>query len=137
MSHPELITKLNDQLNREISTFLRYMRQGAAIKGEQHETVRNMYLAEVTDEVGHAQFLTNQIAALGGTPELNPDLGPHPTTVPAMLKADIAAEADDVQNYAELARLAEAAGLYALKQTMEDQATDEDNHRQKMQRMLG
>ena len=137
MSHTTLITKLNEQLNREVSTFLRYMRQGAAIKGEQHETVRSMYLAEVADEVGHAQFLTNQIATLGGTPQLQPDLGPHPDQVAEMLRADIAAEAEDVKNYAALAKLAEEAGLYALKQTMEDQATDEDNHRQKMERMLG
>lgn len=137
MSNEQLIAKLNEQLNREVSTFLRYMRQGAAIKGEQHETVRNMYLAEVADEVGHAQYLTNQIVVLGGTPQLAPDLGPIPATVQEMLKADIAAEADDVKNYAELARLAEAGGHFALKQTMEDQATDEDNHRQQMARMLG
>ena len=137
MSHPELVTKLNEQLNREISTFLRYMRQGAAIKGAENDAIRSMYLAEVTDEVGHAQYLTNQIVMLGGSPDLAPDLAPPPTSVHDMLATDIAAEAKDVKNYVELARMAEAAGLFALKQTMEEQAADEDNHRQEMTRLLG
>ncbi|MCF3652507.1 ferritin-like domain-containing protein [Synoicihabitans lomoniglobus] len=137
MTKSPLITKLNDQLNREVSTFLRYMRQAAAIKGASNENVRSMYLAEVTDEVGHAQYLANQIAHLGGTPELAPDLSPIPATVDAMLTADIAAEGADVANYIELAHMAESAGHFALKQTMEDQAADEDHHRQEMARLRG
>ncbi len=137
MSHEAIIEKLNQQLNREISTFLRYMRQGAAIRGAEYDAVRSMYLAEVADEVGHAQYLTNQICMLGGQPRLDPDLSAPPTTVPEMLRADIAAEAEDVKNYAAIARQAEEAGLYALKQTMEEQAADEDEHRLTMERLLG
>ena len=51
MANQELLTKLNDALNREVSTFLRYMLQGASIKGAEWEPVRQMYLAEVADEV--------------------------------------------------------------------------------------
>lgn len=55
MADQALINGLNEQLNREVSTFLRYMLQGASIKGAEHEPIREMYLSEVTDEVGHAQ----------------------------------------------------------------------------------
>ena len=137
MNTSPLVSKLNDQLNREVSTFLRYMRQAAAIKGATNESIRSMYLAEVADEVGHAQYLANQIVHLGGTPELNPDLSAIPETVDAMLSNDIAAEAADVANYIELARMAETAGHYSLKQTMEEQAADEDSHRQEMARLRG
>ena len=69
MATQELVKSLNQQLNREVKTFLRYMLQAASIKGAEHETVRRMYLEEVSDEVGHAQYLANQIAVLGGLME--------------------------------------------------------------------
>lgn len=137
MSKKKLIEKLNEQLNREVSTFLRYMVQGASIKGAKWESVRDMYLAEVSDEVGHAQYLANQLVVLGATPDIRPDLTTPPTDPREMLQRDIAEEAADVKNYVQLAEMAEKEGLYALKLTMEDQAADEDEHRLTMQRLLG
>jgi bacterioferritin len=133
----ELIRKLNDQLNREVSTFLRYLLQAASIRGAQYEKAREMYLEEVTDEVGHAQYLAGQICMLGGTPQLSPDLSPPPPDVRAMLERDAAAEITDVKNYVHLAALADKAGLVALKLKMEEQAGDEDEHGQEMRRLLG
>lgn len=137
MTSSELISALNEQLNREVSTFLRYMLAASSIRGAQWEPVRAMYLGEVGEEVGHAQYLANQIVALGGVPRLAPDLTPPPTEVAEMLKRDIEAELADVRNYARLAQLAEAQGLFALKMKMEEQAADEDAHRVEMQRLLG
>lgn len=136
MPDQELIDGLNDQLNREVTTFLRYMLQAASITGARNEPVRDMYLEEVMDEVQHAQYLANQIVSLGGTPALDPDLTPPPVDVAEMLEADAAAEIEDVQHYTRLAELAEAEGLMALKMAMEDQAADEDEHRQEMKRLL-
>lgn len=136
MKNDTLITKLNEQLNREVSTFLRYMLQAAAIKGAANEAIRSLYLSEVADEVQHAQYLANQIVRLGGTPKLAPDLSPIPSQVEQMVAADVAAESTDVANYIELAGMAESLGEFALKQTMEDQAADEDSHRQEMRRLM-
>ncbi|MCB9844639.1 MAG: ferritin-like domain-containing protein [Phycisphaeraceae bacterium] len=137
MSNQALIEKLNAQLNREISTFLRYMLQGAKIRGAQWEAVRDMYLSEVADEVGHAQYLANQIEILGGSPTLDPDLAAPPSDVREMLQRDIEQEGADVRNYTELAELAGSQGRMALKLKMEEQAGDEDEHRQEMGRLLG
>ena len=137
MANQALIDGLNQQLNREVTTFLRYMLQAASIRGAEDEPVRQMYLEEVVDEVGHAQYLANQISLLGGTPTLSPDLTPPPTDVAEMLEADAEAERTDVRNYVRLARQAEEEGLIALKMTMEEQAADEDEHGQDMRRLLG
>ena len=137
MASQELLNKLNDALNREVSTFLRYMLQGASIKGAEWESVRQMYLAEVADEVGHAQYLASKIVMLGGTVTLNPDLTPPPGDVKTMLQNDIAQEQTDVAGYTKLAELAEAEGLVDLKMTMEDQAADEAGHAELMSRLLG
>ncbi len=137
MTTNQVIEKLNHALNREVSTFLRYMLQASQIKGSQWEAVRQMYMEEVTDEVGHAQYLANKISMLGGTPILHPDLTPPPSDVPSMLKNDIEQEKVDVQGYLELADAAEQAGLIDLKMKMEEQAADEAHHAEEMTRLLG
>ncbi len=137
MVREELVEMLNQQLNREVTTFLRYILQAASIKGAQHETVREMYLEEVGDEVQHAQYLANQIVRLGGNPKLAPDLTPPPSDVRKMLVADAGQESTDVNNYIRLASLAEQEGLFALKLKMEVQAADEDEHDYEMRRLLG
>ncbi len=137
MSNQELTVKLNEQLNREVTTFLRYMLQAASIKGSEWESVRTMYLSEVADEVGHAQYLANQIVVLGGTPKLQPQLTPPPSDVREMLTRDSQEEGTDVANYMALSAIAEQNGLIALKMKMEEQAADEDEHGQEMRRLLG
>ena len=137
MAAQTLIEGLNEALNAEVSTFLRYMLQGASIRGAQWESVRNMYLAEVLDEVGHAQYLANAIVQLGGVPTLKPDLTAPPTDVREMLQRDAEKEQIDVRHYLKLADLADSEGQIALKLKMEDQAADEQAHRNEMLRMLG
>jgi bacterioferritin len=137
MSKQGLLDGLNDQLNREVSTFLRYLLQAASIRGAGWEKVREMYLEEVTEEVGHAQYLANQIVLLGGRPSLHPDMSPPPDDVGTMLERDAKEEMTDVKNYIRLAALAEKDGLIALKLKMEEQAADEDEHGHEMRRLIG
>jgi bacterioferritin len=113
------------------------MLQAASIKGAQWQQVREMYQEEVADEVGHAQYLADQIAMLGGEPKLQPELSPPPSEVCEMLSSDIREEETDVRNYTQLAALAEKEGLFALKMKMEEQAAEEDEHRQEMERLFG
>lgn len=137
MADKELLDKLNNQLNREVSTFLRYMLQAASIKGAEFEYVRKMYLEEVEDEMRHAQYLANQIVLLGGSPKLNPDLTPPPKKVEKMLTNDAEEERKDVKNYRKLAELAGEEEFFSLKLHMEEQGADEDEHMQEMLRLLG
>lgn len=137
MATTELLSGLNDALNREVGTFLRYILQGASIKGAEWENVRSLYLEEIADEVGHAQYLASKIVMLGGTPTLDPDLTPPPSDPREMLTRDIAAEKDDAAHYLKLAGLAEKEGLADLKIRMEEQAADEAGHGEQMLRLLG
>ncbi|MCB1221170.1 MAG: ferritin-like domain-containing protein [Planctomycetales bacterium] len=133
----ELIQGLNHALNREVSTFLRYMISAAKIKGIVNAPVRDMYAAEVKDEIGHATYLADKIVMLGGNPVLNPDLTPPADDVLEMLKYDIAQEKIDVEGYMKLAEMADREGLAELKLRMEDQAADEASHAEMMTRLLG
>lgn len=135
-NNQELVKELNKALNREISTAVRYIVQGAAIQGQKNEPLRAMYRGEVTDEIGHAQYLADKIVALGGTPQPAPKFSSLPDNVGAMVKYDVTQEEHDVEAYTQLAKLAEDAGEIELKLRMEEQAADESRHAEELRRMV-
>ncbi|HVS66186.1 MAG TPA: ferritin-like domain-containing protein [Thermoanaerobaculia bacterium] len=132
-----LLSGLNDALNREVSTCLRYVLQVASLKGVEWANLRDLYAAEVQDELGHAQYLANKIVMLGGEPSLDPDLEKPPKNPRTMLALDIDQEMVDVQGYRDLAEQAAEEGLIELQLKMEEQAADEARHAEELTRMLG
>jgi bacterioferritin len=137
MKNGKIITAMNEALNREISTAVRYLVQSSKIQGRQNEPLREMYRREITDELGHAQYLADKIVMLGGTPKLAPDMAAPPDAIPDMIQSDLAAEQYDVANYQRLAKMADEAGDIELKLRMEAQAADESRHAQQLRRMQG
>lgn len=135
MKNGKLITAMNEALNREISTAVRYLVQSSTIQGRQNQPLREMYRREITDELGHAQYLADKIVMLGGTPKVAPDLAAPPDEISEMIKNDLAAEQHDVASYQRLAKLADEAGDIELKLQMEEQAADESRHAQQLRRM--
>lgn len=133
----DLIHELNVALNREVSTLLRYMLQAAKLKGVEWEPLRSTYESEIDDELGHARYLSNKIARLGGTPVLEPDLTPPADDPLDMVARDVEEELEDVRLYRRLAEMAEAAGLIELQLRMEEQAADEAEHAEELSRLAG
>ena len=137
MANDILIQGLNEALNRELSTIIRYMLQGSIIRGRQNQSLRQMYRDEVSDEIGHAQYLADKIGALGGVPVVKPDLTPPPADVERMIDNDLAKEESDVAHYMKLADLADQSGDIELKMKMEEQAAEESHHAEELRRMRG
>ena len=137
MGNSELIQGLNDALNREVGTFLRYMLQASLIKGVEWAPLRDLYKMEVGDELLHASYLADKIVMLGGVLELDPDLTPPPADPRDMLRHDIAEEQIDVEGYKRLANLADELGMIELKMKMEEQAAEEARHAELLTRLLG
>ena len=135
MADQTLLTGLNEALNRELSTIIRYLLQGSMIRGRRNQSLRQMYREEVVDEIGHAQYLADKIVMLGGAPKVNPDLAPPPSDVEDMIKNDLAKEESDVAHYKKLADLADQSGDIELKMKMEEQAADEAHHADELRRM--
>jgi bacterioferritin len=133
----ELLGAMNEALSREISTMVRYLVQGSSIHGLRNEPLRNMYRKEVSDELGHAQYLADKIVAMGGTPKVKPDLSAPPADVSKMIKNDLAAEEKDVEHYRRLAEMAEQSGDVELKVKMEELAADEARHADELRRLQG
>jgi bacterioferritin len=135
MDKKALIEGLNEALNRELSTIIRYMLQGSIIRGRQNQPLRQMYREEVGDEIGHAQYLADKIVMLGRMPKLNPELSPPPENVEKMIDNDLTKEEVDVAHYKRLADLAEQSGDIGLKMKLEEQAADESRHADELRRM--
>ena len=94
------------------------------------------FLAEVTDEQLHAQFLANKIVLLGGEPTTQPRPVPAAHTNKEMLEAILAAERKATQDYTQRAREAEELGEKGLMVQLEDMVRDESGHAEETERML-
>lgn len=115
---------------------LRYTIEAASLNGESHATARTLYLNEVSEKVERAQYLADQIVALGGDPKLSPDIVHPQTDLRQMLRRDAVEEQTDEQNYLNLATEAEKAQLSALKLEMEKHAAIEHKHVREMEGLL-
>lgn len=134
-SNVQLMEGLNDAFNRELTTVIRYMLQGSAIRGRQNEPLRQLYRSEVQDEIQHAQYLADKIVTLGGTPVAKPSVEPLAEEVSQMVRRDVEAEESDVSHYQRLAGMAGEAGDIELKLKMEEQAADESRHAEQLRRL--
>lgn len=136
MSLQQLIDGLNEDLAGELGTIIRYNYQAGKATGLAGEHLRGMLRGEVADELGHAAFLTDVIADLGGEPTTTPaDFG-KPGSVKAMLELDLATEQADASRYMAHARLAEELEQVELQLKLEEIAADEAGHARQIQRIL-
>ncbi|HWE39888.1 MAG TPA: ferritin-like domain-containing protein [Isosphaeraceae bacterium] len=131
-----LIDGLNSDLAGEFQAIIQYTDYAARVTGPFRQELRAMFLAEVPDEQGHAQYLADQIAYFGGTPTTTPRPVASATTPKQMLQRILEAEERAVRDYTERAKQAEACGEIALKVALENQIADEETHRQQVARML-
>ena len=131
-----LIDGLNKDLAGELAAVIQYTPYAAVAKGVHRPTLVAFFEAEVPDELGHAKFLANKIAALGGTPTTKP----NPVTIPdsnrGLLEEVLKAETQAIKDYTERVTQAEEAGETGLKGQLEDQILDETNHREETAKLL-
>ena len=76
-----LIDGLNLDLAGEYQAILMYTHYSAKLTGPYRRELRAFFQEEITDELSHAQFLADKIAALGGEPTTEPRPVHQPTTL--------------------------------------------------------
>ncbi len=136
MKNHTLTKQLNAQFNREVRTFARYLIEAAILNGADHEVARQMYLRDASEKLEHAQYLAEQIVALGGTPRLKSSHVCPPTDVREMLRHDANEEQKDEKNYRQLASKAEQARLAQLRLRMQEDAAAGHQHVNAMESLL-
>ncbi|MBK8909192.1 MAG: ferritin-like domain-containing protein [Rhodospirillales bacterium] len=136
MDAKTLIDNLNKDLAEELAAVIQYTTYAAKVTGPYRPQLVAFFLAEVPDELGHAQFLANKIVALGGEPTTVPSMVKPAETNQEMLQAVMEAETRAVAGYTQRADEADAFGDVGLKVQLEDMVRDETGHREETERML-
>ena len=131
-----LIAGLNHDLAGEYQAILMYIHYSAKLTGPYRRELRALFQAEIADEQGHAQFLSDKIAALGGEPTTEPNPVPHVNHPREMLDQALAAEKQAIADYDERILQAEAFGDIGLKVGLENQVADETRHKEELERII-
>lgn len=136
MDKKTLIDHLNEDLAGELSAIIQYITYAAKATGPYRPQLAQFFLAEVTDEQGHARFLANKIVALGGEPTTKPRPVPAAKNNKEMVEAVLAAERQAVKDYTQRAEEADEFGDKGLAVQLEDMVRDESGHSEETERIL-
>jgi bacterioferritin len=136
MEKQTLIDHLNGDLAAELGAIIQFTIYAAKATGPYRPELANFFLAEVSDEQLHAQYLANKIVALGGEPTTIPRLVIVSDSNQKNLETMLSDEKNIVKRYVERRSEAEAFGDYGLMVQIEDMIRDESNHAEEVERML-
>lgn len=133
----ELIEGLNLDLSHEYGAVVQYTYSAAVVSGLYRASLKPAFEAEIEDELGHAQYLSEKIKALGGTPTVEVAKNPQPTEVEDLLKAALKAETATIERYEKRKEQAEELGYTELVVKLDDLIADETGHKEELERLLG
>src|SRR3989339_1900157 len=123
-----LIKLLNTDLALEYSAAIQYINHAAVMTGAAYGDVIKELKIHVTEEIGHAIVLADQIDYLGGSPSVA--VGPIHTSEAndQMLEQDLAGEEDAIKRYKIRIEQAEQLKEFALSQQLRTILAVEQEH---------
>jgi len=136
MDKQALIDALNRDLSGELQAIIQYLTYSSRVTGPWRPQLVQFMQTEIQDELLHAQFLADKIAALGGEPTTTPRPVPPAATPRDMLKAILEAELQASHDYAERAKQAEEFGDKGLAVQLENMVLDETGHAEETAKLL-
>jgi bacterioferritin len=136
MEKEKLIQGLNEDLAHEYQAIIQYTTYAAMVSGIHRQELKELFLAEIQDELRHAQLLSDKIAALGGKPTTVPAPVPEAEDARAMLEAILKAEAETVARYVKRMKEAEAFGDYGLANDLQEIISEETRHKEETEKLL-
>ncbi len=131
-----LLEGLNHDLAGEYQAILMYIHYSAKLTGPYRRELRALFQAEIVDEQGHAQFLADKIAALGGEPTTEPRPVPYADLPRDMLGRALEAEEQAITDYNHRILAAQRVGDFGLKVELENQVADETRHKEELERII-
>jgi bacterioferritin len=135
-SEKELVQGLNDALRYEYQAVVMYNTYAAAVSGIHRGELKEFFLDEIRDELGHAEYLANKISAFGEEPATDAYDVNLPTDEEAMLENVRDAEAEAIERYSELMEVAEEVGELGLANDLHDIISDETTHKEETEKLL-
>lgn len=136
MSKEKLIEAMNDQLAAEYQAMIQYLHYSAVVTGPHRPELVSFFQPEIAGEQVHAQYLSEKVSALGGTPTTTPKPVPHSFDAKELLQYVLTAEEQAVAAYTKLITIAEEAGEIGIRVQMENFLMDENHHRDETKKIL-
>lgn len=136
MKKQDLIKALNGDLAGELQAVILYTTYAAAVTGPHRPMLKQFFAAEIPEELGHAQFLADKIASLGGAPTTEPRPVPKAKDAKQMLANVLAAEKQAIADYKARAEQAAAYGDKGLATHLETIVEDETSHFEETEKIL-
>ncbi len=131
-----LIDGLNEDLANEYGAAIQYTYSASVVSGLYRSALKPFFEAEITDEMGHALYLSEKISTLGGTPTTKSADIPQPTEVKELLEATLNSEKDTIKRYEQRKKQANDLGYTELVVKLEDMIADETHHKEEIERLL-
>jgi bacterioferritin len=136
MDKQSFVESLNEDLRSEYQSIVQYINHIATVTGAEFLSTIDELKVHLTQELGHAQKLAEQIAFLGGTPA---------TSVPAVeaatgreaLAADLRLEESQLERYRSRFREAMDLGLADVAEALRPLLEQTQEHVRDLQTVLG
>jgi bacterioferritin len=136
MDKESFVESLNGDLRTEYQSIVQYISHIATVTGAEFLSTIDELKVHVTQELGHAQILAEQIAFLGGTPA---------TSVPAVetatgreaLAADLRLEESQLERYRKRFSEAMDLGLADVAEALRPLLEQTQEHVRDLQTVLG
>lgn len=132
----ELIDGLNEDLANEYGAAIQYTYSASVVSGLYSSALKPFFEAEITDEMGHALYLSEKIKTLGGNPTTKSADIPQPTEVKDLLEESLKSEKATIERYEQRKQQAEKLKFTELVVKIEDMIADETHHKEEIERLL-
>ncbi len=132
----ELLTKLNEILESEVSGVVRYLHYSLMIKGPNRIPIVKFFKEQATEAFQHSSIIGEKITALGGHPSLKvkPVSESNKHDVMDILKESLEHERLAVKLYHDLLEL--CGDNVALEELTRDMIRQEVEHIEEVEKML-
>lgn len=131
-----LVDGLNEDLAHEYAAAIQYTYSASMVSGLYRSALKPFFEAEITDELGHALYLSEKIKSLGGVPTTESADVPQPDGVKGILEEAKQSEAATIERYEKRKIQAEKLGYTELVVKLEDLISDETHHKEEIERLL-
>ncbi|MFC4619094.1 ferritin-like domain-containing protein [Camelliibacillus cellulosilyticus] len=131
-----LIEGLNEDLAGEYSAVIQYTTYAGTVKGLSYQILKPFFEEEIPDEQGHAAYLAEKIATLGGEPTTQPADVVYTNDAKQMLEEIYKSESATIERYKKRRAQADELGMIDLVVQLEDMIADETKHKEITERLL-
>jgi len=137
MANDKIIEVLNRARARELGVIIQYMRQHYEGEGLSSPAILEIFKEIAITEMKHAEAFGERIVYLGGTPTTKPDPIRKSNELKAMIADDLQSENEAIEIYREAIVLCEKAGDPVTRLLFEKILTEEEEHKDSFQTLLG